>query len=104
MMRRLPRGLVPALRESRRTRQAYFPAGRASPPGPAANACATSRALNRSTFAAYIGELGRTHAKPTMKQHLAAIRMLFDWLVSGQMIPVNPAHTVRGPRTEPRKA
>ncbi len=27
-------------------------------------------------------------AKPTVKQHLAAIRMLFDWLVTGQVIPV----------------
>jgi site-specific recombinase XerD len=38
------------------------------------------------------------HAKPTVKQHLAAIRMLFDWLVIGQVIPLNPAHAVRGPR------
>ena len=37
-------------------------------------------------------------AKPTVKQHLAAIRMLFDWLVTGQVIPLNPAHAVRGPR------
>ena len=35
---------------------------------------------------------------PTVKQHLAAIRMLFDWLVTGQVIPTNPAHAVRGPR------
>jgi hypothetical protein len=26
------------------------------------------------------------HAKPTVKQHLAAVRMLFDWLVTGQII------------------
>lgn len=35
---------------------------------------------------------------PTVKQHLAAIRMLFDWLVIGQVVPVNPASSVRGPR------
>ena len=29
---------------------------------------------------------------------LAAIRMLFDWLVVGQVVPVNPAAVVRGPR------
>jgi hypothetical protein len=23
---------------------------------------------------------------------------LFDWLVNGQVVPVNPAHSVRGPR------
>jgi hypothetical protein len=34
----------------------------------------------------------------TVKQHLAAIRMLFDWLVTGHVIETNPAHSVRGPR------
>ena len=33
-----------------------------------------------------------------MKQHLAAIRMLLDWLVLGQVIPMNPASSVRGPK------
>src|SRR5437870_5554082 len=33
--------------------------------------------------AAYIEELGQTAAKPTVKQHLAAVRMLFDYLVTG---------------------
>jgi site-specific recombinase XerC len=37
-------------------------------------------------------------AEPTIKQHLAAIRMLFDWLVVGQIIDVNPSYSVRGPR------
>jgi integrase/recombinase XerD len=37
-------------------------------------------------------------SKPTVKQHLAAIRMLFDWLVIGQVVPVNPAASVRGPK------
>src|ERR1700674_2771607 len=35
---------------------------------------------------------------PTVKQHLAAIRMLFDFLVTGQIIPMNPAASVRGPK------
>ena len=35
--------------------------------------------------------------KPTIKQHLAAIRMLFDYLV-GQILAINPAHAVRGPK------
>lgn len=47
--------------------------------------------------AAYIEELGKIRSKPTVKQHLAAIRMLFDWLVLGQIIPGNPASFVRGP-------
>ena len=46
--------------------------------------------------AAYI----RTHpgSAPTVKQHLAAIRMLCDWLVVSQVLPVNPAAAVRGPK------
>ncbi|MEW4569535.1 tyrosine-type recombinase/integrase [Tautonia sp. JC769] len=50
------------------------------------------------TVAGYIESLGKTHAKPTVKQHLATIRMLFDWLVIGQVVPTNPAHAVRGPK------
>jgi integrase/recombinase XerD len=48
--------------------------------------------------AGYIESLRKGFAKPTIKQHLAAIRMLFDWLVVGQIIDVNPAHAVRGPK------
>src|SRR5215471_12125789 len=36
--------------------------------------------------------------QPTVKQHLAALRMLFDWLVTGHVIETNPAHAVRSPR------
>src|SRR5271170_7195187 len=36
--------------------------------------------------------------KPTVKQHLAAIKMLFDGLVVGQVVAINPAHSVRGPK------
>jgi site-specific recombinase XerD len=46
----------------------------------------------------YIEALQATAAKPTVKLHLAAIRMLFDWLVVGQILAVNPAHAVRGPK------
>ena len=48
--------------------------------------------------AAYIRALGRDFEKPTVKQHLAAIRMMFDWLVVGQVVAINPAHSVRGPK------
>jgi integrase/recombinase XerD len=34
----------------------------------------------------------------TVKQHLAAIRMLFDWMVLGHILPMNPASSVRGPK------
>jgi integrase/recombinase XerD len=48
--------------------------------------------------AAYIEQLQGERSAPTVKQHLACIRMLFDWLVTGQVMPSNPAHSVRGPR------
>jgi site-specific recombinase XerD len=48
--------------------------------------------------AAYIEALGQDFEKPTVKQHLAGIRMLFDWLVTGQVVATNPAHAVRGPK------
>ncbi len=48
--------------------------------------------------AAYIEYLGSIYSKPSVKQHLAAIRMCFDWLVVGQVIPMNPASSVRGPK------
>jgi site-specific recombinase XerD len=48
--------------------------------------------------AAFIKELQRQLSPPTVKQHLAALRMLFDWLVTGHIIEVNPAHAVRGPK------
>jgi len=48
--------------------------------------------------AAFVKELQGQFAPPTVKQHLAALRMLFDWLVTGHVIEVNPAHAVRGPK------
>jgi site-specific recombinase XerD len=40
----------------------------------------------------------REASRPTVKQHLAAIRMLFDWLVVGPVVAINPAHAVRAPK------
>ena len=47
--------------------------------------------------ATWIEAATRELAAPSVKQRLAAIRRLFDWLVTGQVVPVNPAHAVRGP-------
>ena len=52
--------------------------------------------INPVVVAAYIER--HPGAKPTVKQHLAAIRQLFDWLVTGQVVPMNPAASVRGPK------
>jgi site-specific recombinase XerD len=49
-------------------------------------------------LATYIECLQETHPAPTVKQQLAAVRMLFDWLVTGQVVPTNPAAAVRGPK------
>jgi len=37
-------------------------------------------------------------SKPTVKLKLAAVRMLYDFLVVRQITPSNPAHSVRGPK------
>ena len=44
-----------------------------------------------------------SRSAPTVKQRLAAIRHLFDWLVTGQIVPANPAASVRGPAHSARK-
>ena len=46
----------------------------------------------------YIETRQQTHSAPDVKQHLAAVRMLFDWLITGQVVPHNPAAAVRGPK------
>lgn len=53
--------------------------------------------------AAYIEQLQTQLAAPSVKQHLAGIRMLFDWLVIGQVVPSNPASSVRGPKHSVRQ-
>src|SRR5271155_1121108 len=49
-------------------------------------------AIKPISVAAFIEELLAAHSKPTVKQHLAALRMLFDWLVVGHVMDVNTAH------------
>jgi integrase/recombinase XerD len=58
----------------------------------------TLRELTPFYVASYIEQLGTTHSAPTVKQHLAAIRMLGNYLVVGQIVPHNPAAAVRGPK------
>ena len=53
--------------------------------------------------AGWIEELGREVSVPTVKQRLAGVRHLFDWLVVGQVVPVNPAASVRGPSHSVRR-
>jgi site-specific recombinase XerD len=61
-------------------------------------------AIRTHHVSTYLELLTRNYSAPTVKQHLAAIRRLFDWLIVGQVIDQNPAAPVRGPSTSSRKA
>jgi site-specific recombinase XerD len=56
------------------------------------------RQLKPIVIAAYVEELGHELAAPSVKRHLAAVRILCDWFVLGQVLPWNPAASVRGPK------
>jgi site-specific recombinase XerD len=59
----------------------------------------TLTAIRPHDVATYIEQLQAVEASaPLVKQQLAAVRMLFDWLVVGQIMPANPASAVRGPK------
>jgi site-specific recombinase XerD len=58
----------------------------------------TLAAIRPFDMAAWVKELQEKHAAPGVKQQLAAVRMLFDWLIIGQVMPFNPASAVRGPK------
>ena len=47
-------------------------------------------------IAAYIQQHPRS--RPTLKQHLSALNKFFGYLVVGQVIPINPAASVREPK------
>lgn len=53
--------------------------------------------------AAWVEVQLKAYSKPTVKQQLAGVKMLFDWLVLGQVVPMNPASSVRGPKHSVRR-
>ncbi|NDP64790.1 tyrosine-type recombinase/integrase [Polaromonas sp.] len=61
------------------------------------------QAIEPVHVAAYIETLQRQMTAPSIKLQLAALRVLFDWLVVGQVLPINPASSVRGPRHSVKK-
>jgi integrase/recombinase XerD len=63
----------------------------------------TLETIEPMIVAAYIEQLTAVRNAQTVKQHLAAIRMLFDWMVTGQTMPFNPAASVRGPKYSYKK-
>src|SRR3954466_3509178 len=51
----------------------------------------TLRTIEPIAVAAYVKESRARLADDSVKQHLAAIKILFDYLVTGQILPTNPA-------------
>jgi site-specific recombinase XerD len=51
----------------------------------------TLTAIRSFDVATYRETLQLTHSAPRVKQQLAALRMLFDWLITGQVMLPNPA-------------
>jgi site-specific recombinase XerD len=80
------------------TRRAYYRAANEFLAWCASIGVPSIAAIEPVHVAAWIEVATRELAAPSVKQRLAAIRHLFDWLVTGQVVPINPAHTVRGPR------
>ena len=78
------------------TRRAYARADDDFPTWCEASGLDQLRHVQPIQVAAYIEELQQRIAAPSVKVQLAAIRMLFDWLVLGQIVSTNPASVVRG--------
>src|SRR5215813_11791401 len=57
----------------------------------------TLAAIRPHDVATYIEQRQNNVSAPSVKQELAAIRMLLNWMVTGQVVPTNPAAAVRGP-------
>lgn len=86
------------------TRKAYFNAVRTFSVWCQSRNLGELRQVEPMHIAAYLKVLqNEQRSAPTIKQHLAALRMLFDWLVVGQVLPLNPAHAVRGPKHSVKK-
>lgn len=83
------------------TRKAYARAAAEFATWCEAHGIADVRQVQPVHVAAYIE--GLQISAPSVKQRLAALRMLFDWLVIGQVMPANPASSVRGPRHSVKK-
>ena len=80
------------------TRKAYLNATRRFAEWSAGHGIVELGGVEAFHVAAFVKELQGQFSPPTVKQHLAALRMLFDWLVTGHVLDVNPAHAVRGPK------
>lgn len=80
------------------TRRAYLSATRRFAAWCEAHGLAQLSQVQPFHVAAFLKDLEKHCSAPTVKQNLAALRMLFDWLLVGQVMRSNPAHAVRGPK------
>jgi integrase/recombinase XerD len=85
------------------TRRAYFEAVRQFSAFCAEHGIVDLAQVEPVHVAAFVEAQLQLHSRPTVKQRLAALRMLFDWMAVGQVMPLNPAHAVRGPKHTQRK-
>jgi site-specific recombinase XerD len=58
----------------------------------------TLTAIRSHEVATWIEQLQLDHSALSVEQQLAGVRMLFDWLITGRVVPMNPAAAVRGPK------
>src|SRR3954467_2832492 len=79
------------------TRRAYPAAVRAFCAWLAAHGAPDLAAVEPVHVAAYVEQLGRTHTRPSVALHLAAIKRLFAFLVTGGTLKRSPAVEVKGP-------
>jgi integrase/recombinase XerD len=80
------------------TRRAYLEAVRQFSAFCAQHGVADLALVKPVHVAAFVEDQFRQCSKPTVKQRLAALRRLFDWMVVGQVLSTNPTHAVRGPK------
>jgi site-specific recombinase XerD len=88
---------------NRNTRRAYMEAVRQFAAFCAELGLAELEQVEPVHVAAFVERQLETNSRPTVKQRLAALRMLFDWMVVGQVMATNPAHAVRGPKHTQKK-
>ena len=88
---------------NRNTRRAYMEAVRQFAAFCAEMGLAELEQVEAVHVAAFVERQLETNSRPTVKQRLAALRMLFDWMVVGQVMATNPAHAVRGPKHTQKK-
>ncbi|HKM72809.1 MAG TPA: site-specific integrase [Stellaceae bacterium] len=79
------------------TRRAYYRAAEEFLAWCASVGVPSMGAVQPVHVATWIEAATRELAAASVKQRLAAIRHMFDWFVTGQVVPVNPAASVRGP-------